>query len=202
MPCSCGSPCPIPVATALPRSSATRSCPSLDLPALSGPPATATVVLGELGGVASPASVYTPIVGAEIVAAAGARVRGAARPEWEYALVGVEGVIAVTTGIAACRSGHRRRLGSTCSTSARGATRSRSSAPRARLIFLLGGEPFEDEIVMWWNFVGRSHEEIVEAREAWEAGAARFGHVVDHGDERVPAPPLPGVRLTRRQRRI
>ena len=32
---------------------------------------------------------------------------------------------------------------------------------------LLGGEPFEEEIVMWWNFIGRSHEEIVEQREAW-----------------------------------
>ena len=31
---------------------------------------------------------------------------------------------------------------------------------------------------MWWNFVGRSHEEIVEAREAWEAASARFGEVV------------------------
>ena len=76
------------------------------------------------------------------------------------------------------------------------------SAPEGAPLFLLGGEPFEDDIVMWWNFVGRSHEEIVEAREAWEAGAARFGHVVDHGDERVPAPPLPAVRLTRRRRRI
>jgi hypothetical protein len=55
---------------------------------------------------------------------------------------------------------------------------------------------------MWWNFVGRSHEEVVDAREAWEAGASRFGHVVGHGQERVPAPPLPGVRLTRRRRRI
>jgi hypothetical protein len=55
---------------------------------------------------------------------------------------------------------------------------------------------------MWWNFVGRTHEEIVEARDAWEASAARFGRVIDHGDERVPAPPLPAVRLTRRRRRF
>ena len=68
--------------------------------------------------------------------------------------------------------------------------------------FLLGGEPFEADIVMWWNFVGRSHDEIVEAREAWEAGSERFGHVIDHGDERVPAPPMPGVRLTQRRRRV
>ena len=31
---------------------------------------------------------------------------------------------------------------------------------------------------------------------------ARFGHVVDHGDERIPAPPMPAVRLTRRRRRV
>ena len=49
---------------------------------------------------------------------------------------------------------------------------------------------------------GRSHEEIVEAREAWESGSERFGHVIDHGDERIPAPPLPAVRLTRRRRRL
>jgi redox-sensitive bicupin YhaK (pirin superfamily) len=69
-------------------------------------------------------------------------------------------------------------------------------------VLLLGGEPFEDDIVMWWNFVGRSHEEIVQAREDWEADTPRFGHVVDHGPERVPAPPLPAVRLTRRRRRV
>ena len=68
-------------------------------------------------------------------------------------------------------------------------------------LFLVGGEPFEDDIVMWWNFVGRTHDEIVDARDAWEAGSARFGHVVGHGDERVPAPPLPAVRLTPRRRR-
>lgn len=80
-------------------------------------------------------------------------------------------------------------------------------AKRDTTLFLLGGEPFEADIVMWWNFVARTHEEIVAARDAWEAegvpGAAptRFGHVTGHGDERIPAPPLPAVRLTRRRRR-
>jgi hypothetical protein len=43
------------------------------------------------------------------------------------------------------------------------------SAQRETTLFLLGGEPFESDIVMWWNFVGRSHDEIVAAREAWRA---------------------------------
>ena len=49
-----------------------------------------------------------------------------------------------------------------------------------RSLMLLGGEPFEEEIVMWWNFIGRSHEEIVEQREAWNGAGVddvppRFG---------------------------
>lgn len=81
------------------------------------------------------------------------------------------------------------------------------TAERDATLFALGGEPFEADIVMWWNFVARTHEEIVTARDAWGAegapGAAptRFGHVVGHGDERIPAPPLPAVRLTQRRRR-
>jgi hypothetical protein len=67
--------------------------------------------------------------------------------------------------------------------------------------FLLGGEPFPDELVMWWNFVGRSHDEIAAARAAWEASDDLFGTVAGHGDARIPAPDLPAVRLTPRKRR-
>jgi hypothetical protein len=72
------------------------------------------------------------------------------------------------------------------------------SAGRA---LLLGGEPFPDDLVMWWNFVGRSHEEIAEARTEWEAAAERFGEVAGHDGARIPAPGLPGVRLMPRRRR-
>jgi len=157
---------------------------------------TATVVMGELAGVVSPATVHTPIVGAEVRVPAGATVRLPLHPEWEYAVVGVEGDLTVhadpstaVTRLQLLYLGLGRDAVEV--TSATGAS-----------VFLLGGEPFEDDIVMWWNFVGRSHEEIVEAREAWEAASDRFGHVVGHGPERVPAPPLPGVRLTRRRRRL
>ena len=72
----------------------------------------------------------------------------------------------------------------------------------ARLV-LLGGAPFEEEIVMWWNFLGRSHEEIVEAREQYEAGDPRFGHVEGYTGktDRIPAPPIPPVHLRPRNRR-
>ena len=35
-------------------------------------------------------------------------------------------------------------------------------------VLLLGGEPFAEEIVMWWNFIGRSHDEVAGFRRQWE----------------------------------
>ncbi|CAI7632204.1 unnamed protein product [Penicillium discolor] len=69
--------------------------PTTTLPAATGSDATATVVLGEFAGVHSPATVHTPIVGAEIVVPAGTTVRLPLRPEWEHALLLVEGDAAV-----------------------------------------------------------------------------------------------------------
>ena len=73
--------------------------------------------------------------------------------------------------------------------------------PDARVL-LLGGEPFAEEIVMWWNFVARSHDEIDRARAQWNAGGDdRFGEVAHYPtDERLAAPPLPNVRLQPRGR--
>ena len=69
----------------------------------------------------------------------------------------------------------------------------------ARLL-LLGGTPFEEPLVMWWNFVGRSHEEIAAAREDWMAGDRRFGVVADDSAPPLPAPALPTTRLKARDR--
>jgi redox-sensitive bicupin YhaK (pirin superfamily) len=44
-------------------------------------------------------------------------------------------------------------------------------------VLLLGGTPFTEELVMWWNFVGRSHQDIVTYRELWQRHDERFGAV-------------------------
>ncbi|MGF6824145.1 redox-sensitive bicupin YhaK (pirin superfamily) [Microbacterium sp. ZKA21] len=158
-----------------------------------GQDAAATVVLGEFAGVRSPATVHTPIVGAEISVPAGSTVALPLRPEWEHAVVLVDGDVQVEEvvlerDLMLYLGDSRDAVSVTSETGA--------------LLFLLGGEPFEEDLVMWWNFAARTHEEIVDAREDWEAGSARFGHVVTHGDERIPAPELPHVRLMPRRRRI
>ena len=66
---------------------------------------------------------------------------------------------------------------------------------------LLGGEPFEAPVVMWWNFVARTHDEVVAFRAAWEDDPEeRFGHVTgyvgpDGGTARLHAPALPNARI-------
>ena len=62
---------------------------------------------------------------------------------------------------------------------------------------MLGGEPYAGPLVMWWNFVGGAAEEIVAARDDWEAGR-RFGPVAS-GIARTPAPALPPGRLLPRR---
>ena len=42
---------------------------------------------------------------------------------------------------------------------------------------------------MWWNFVARTTEEIVAAREDWQTGR-RFGEVTAYAGPRIEAPPF------------
>ncbi len=169
--------------------------------------ASATVVVGAFAGARSPATMYTPIAGVEVHVPAGVRARLPLDPRWEYALVGVSGQASAEAGEADAPVQvpdqallylgiHRDGIEIVAGDS-------------EAVLFLIGGEPFEADIVMWWNFVGRTHEEIVAARDAWEAeGSAggatppRFGRVAGHGEVRIPAPPLPAVRLTQRRRRV
>ncbi|AWB96249.1 pirin [Agromyces badenianii] len=69
-------------------------------------------------------------------------------------------------------------------------------------VILLGGVPFGEELVMWWNFIGRDHDEIVEFRRQWQADVigrdnpdGRFGTVAGYDGSPLPAPELPTVRL-------
>ena len=79
-------------------------------------------------------------------------------------------------------------------------TLSISTGEQSVRLILIGGLPFEEELVMWWNFVGRSHDEVEQVRSEWqaglEAGSERFGHLGHMAA--LPAPEMPSVRLKAR----
>jgi redox-sensitive bicupin YhaK (pirin superfamily) len=163
-----------------------------DLPVAAGDGWTATVLLGELGGEVSPATTYTPIVGAELTVEPGLSIIPL-RTDFEHAVLAVDGPVVVDGTEVAHRE--LRYL-------APGRERVGLQVAAGTTLLLIGGEPFDEELVMWWNFIGRSHDDIVLARDDWQAAAERFGHVEGHDGKVIPAPPLPDVRLTPRRRSV
>jgi len=161
-----------------------------ELPTVTAPGLTATVILGELDGATSPGTAYTPIVGADVALAGGAEARLPLDPDFEYAVLSMSGEAEVD-GVP-LQPGSMLYLG--CGRSEL-PLRATSDAG----LMLLGGEPFEEEIVMWWNFIGRSHEEIEEARRGWME-SSRFGEVKGYDGDRLAAPELPPVALKPRGR--
>jgi redox-sensitive bicupin YhaK (pirin superfamily) len=171
-----------------------------------GPGWEARVFLGSLLGSASPVPTHSPLVGAELLLEPGTELSLDVDPTFEHGVLVDTGVLHVAGTevkqheLAYVPVGtHRLQL-------------TAYDAP-VRLLFL-GGAPFGEAIVMWWNFVGRSHEEIVEFRREWQEqvsvdgavvsdsqrmSAGRFGIVPDDHLPPIPAPPLPNGRLKERR---
>ena len=153
-----------------------------DLPTVAVDAARIRVVLGGFGGVTSPGTVHTPLVGLDVV------LDGTAvlplEPDFEYAAVAVDAGVSV--------DGVDLPVGSLLYL---GTGRGRLEVTGAGRLMLLGGEPFAEQIVMWWNLLGRSHDEIAGFRAQWQDADDRFGTVPGWSGERTDAPPLPGGRL-------
>jgi redox-sensitive bicupin YhaK (pirin superfamily) len=152
--------------------------------------ATLSVFLGSLAGQTSPVETFTPLLGAEVTVDAGASVELALDPAYEH------GVLADSEGLTVNGTATARSAMAYLPTETP-ALRLDNPADAPARVLLLGGPPFDEEIVMWWNFVGRSHEDIVAARDEWMTHSARFGEVEGYaGDvQHLPAPAMPAVRI-------
>jgi quercetin 2,3-dioxygenase len=148
-----------------------------------------TVLTGELAGAPSPATTFSPIVGAELSAeGAAASCLLPLRPDYEHAMFVVSGQ--------ASANGVRLQPGHLLYSPA-GRHELAVSAPPGSALILLGGEPLGEPLLMWWNFVARTPEEIAAATAAWRAG--EFGPVGGYQGDPLPAPPL-DVALLKRPR--
>jgi redox-sensitive bicupin YhaK (pirin superfamily) len=128
--------------------------------------AVSTVLVGDFAGLSSPARHDTPLVGVDLALHRTTTVP--LRRDFEYALIVLEGAVGIDTK--PLMPGKLGYLG-------RGRDELRIDVRQPTRAVLLGGEPFEEPIVMWWNFVGRNRGEIDDAYASWTRQDDRFGRL-------------------------
>jgi len=149
--------------------------------------ATVHVFIGSLLGSVSTATAFSPLVGAQLDIPVGASLTLPVDSTFEHGLLLDSGLVSINGMDVAPDELAFIPAGSAELTLVAGASPVRA--------ILIGGAPFGESIVMWWNFIGRTHDEIVEYRSDWESGAARFAEVTGYDGSALPAPALPGIRL-------
>ncbi|MDL5157263.1 pirin family protein [Actinomycetospora termitidis] len=156
--------------------------------------ATLRVFLGELAGITSPVETFSPLLGAELLLEPGATVGLDVDPTFEHGVLLDTGAVTVAgRPVSAAELAYlapgRERIELT------------NPGDHSARLLLLGGTPFGEQIVMWWNLIARTHDEIVAFRAAWEdAPEERYGHVagyvgLDGRSARLHAPALPNARI-------
>ncbi len=167
------------------------------------PGARASVFVGSHAGVTAAVPSFTPLLGVELRIAAGAEAPLSLEPAFEH------GVLALTDGVLVDDVPVPRGAMAYLDPGREHAvvTAAAVSGEADAVAILLGGEPFEEEIVMFWNFVGTDHATVAEARETWmrereaaEGDRGRFGTVVDDASGSLPSPRIPDVELLPRGR--
>jgi redox-sensitive bicupin YhaK (pirin superfamily) len=155
------------------------------------------VFIGSWLGLSSSAIVHSPLLGAELIVESGAVVDLPLETAFEHGILVDSGEVAVNGApVGRAAMGYLPQ-----------GTRSLQLAvgPGPARLVVLGGEPLREEILMWWNFIGRSHDEVVEYRAQWQGEVAafadgcpsttRFGRVRGYPGKPLPAPEMPAIRL-------
>jgi redox-sensitive bicupin YhaK (pirin superfamily) len=142
------------------------------------------VLAGSALGETSPAEVYSPLLGLDLSAAGKAELRLPLTAAFEHAALVLAGTVRVADEALAP---------GTLLYFAPGREELVLSTVAAARILLIGGTPFGEEILVWWNFVARTREEMAAATRDWNAG--RFGAVHGSPAPALVAPDLSGIGL-------
>jgi redox-sensitive bicupin YhaK (pirin superfamily) len=139
-----------------------------------------TVILGELLGQRSPARTFSPIVGAEIRIRKSGKIAMPLNRSFEHAFFVLDGNVVFRDEPLEHQTLHY--IGD-------GRDEAELRANDDSRVLIIGGEAFERPVLMWWNFVGRTHDELAQAREDWEQHR-RFGEVKAYRGPRMAAPEM------------
>jgi hypothetical protein len=164
---------------------ATRSGPPAfehhaTLPRLDLGGAEALLFMGDLEGQVSPARHDTPLFGADLSIHAAVEIP--LRPDFEHALIALEGAARIDGVV--LEPGHLGYLGA-------GRDQLDLDSVGSTRAILMGGEPFGETVAMWWNFVGRSRHEFIDAYRSWADDDGRFGTVASTLPRIETTPPRP-----------
>jgi hypothetical protein len=156
-----------------------------DLPLLESGGFRVRVLAGSAFGQISPAEVYSPLVGLDLSATGPAGLALPLSASFEHAAL----VLAGTASVAgeALAPGTLLYFGP-------GREELALRTEGAARILLIGGTPFGEEILVWWNFVARTREEMAEATRDWNSGR-RFGAVHGSPAPALVAPDVAGLNL-------
>jgi redox-sensitive bicupin YhaK (pirin superfamily) len=144
-----------------------------------------TLLVGEALDRRSPVEVFSPLIGMDIAVADAARTQIPLDPSFEYALLPLVGSVAMDRD--AFTPDAMAYLGT-------GLDRVELRSEDAARFVLIGGAPFGEDVLLWWNFVARTPEEIQAATEDWNAGR-RFGEVHGSPSRPLAAPDVSKLRL-------
>lgn len=153
-----------------------------DLPVVEKDGIEYTVLVGEFLKTTSPVQVHTPLLGVDLTSKQQVTTRLKLNPKFEYGFMALEGTAVIHS--------HALDQDNLVVLDA-GLQEIEIQLHADSRILLLGGEPFESPILLWWNFVGRTQEALFEAREQWVNGDARFGFIPEYQGKRLEAPVFP-----------
>lgn len=139
------------------------------------------VLVGEFLNSHSPVQVYSPLVGLEINALKDSDNVLPLNPQFEYGILPLIGSIDIAN----------ETIGpDTLLYLSHGHSTLPIRSPEGAKVLIIGGEPFDEEILIWWNFVVRTKAELIEATHSWNNNDMRFGEVKNYPGERLTAPDL------------
>lgn len=138
------------------------------------------IFAGAYGGITSPAPHFSEILGIEVQVHPHQTVALGLNPHHEHALLLLSGDCAFEKQVLDPKTLYYFGLYQ---------NNLELTSQGGYILLLVGGLPFPKKILMWWNFVARTPEEISQARADWE-GHRRFGEVQVTHLERLPAPNL------------
>ncbi|HET7524790.1 MAG TPA: pirin family protein [Burkholderiaceae bacterium] len=147
-----------------------------------------TVLAGRALDHESPVRLHCELLGLDLVADAAARSHLTLQPRFEHAVLCLRG---------AARVDDELLEPGTLLFAAAGRTQVELACDAATQLLLIGGVPFPEPLLIWWNFVARTQAEIEQAAADWNAGR-RFGEVPATRLPRIPAPDTAGLRLRAR----